>query len=439
MSIHFLGILFASYVATHAECHADIRSTKQPLLPAEGIDDNDRHSISTHIFGESIPLLSSRTDLVRQSRAQQDYVHEVTFIIRQNNMDELTRVLHDVSNPSSPNYGQHWTRDAVIALTVNPEGQGAVTSYLLSKGAFVVSISSTREYIRAKAAISVWEAMFNTEFYAFHLTQYNGKVNKVMRAEKYWIPRVLESHIDCVLNMIDVPLRLFGYLPKVASSPISDGYASSTSVDITPQVIQSYYNMSSTVTGSTLSTQATFASIEQYLSPTDLNTFQKDFGLIVQPISKDIGNFTSNTLCIRDPNSCVESNLDIQYIMGISQISPTTYWYSDLSFGDWLYTVANTKNPPLVISISYGQDEAYTSSSELDLFNNQAIKLGAMGVSIFVSSGDDGANSRDVRTSGKSSCGYSPSFPATSPYVTAVGATSVRFIHSNVISSIFIF
>ena len=402
------------------------------------MEDHDRQSTRTHIFGASIPLLSSRTDLVRQSHAQHNYVHEVMFVIRQNNMDELTRVLHDVSDPSSPNYGQHWTRDEIIALTVNPEGQGAVTSYLLSKGAFVVSISSSGEYIRAKAQISVWEAMFNTEFYTFHHTQYNGEVNKMMRAEKYWIPRVLEAHIDCVLNIIDIPLRLFGNLPKLVSLPISDSYISSTSGSITPAAIRSYYNMSSTVTGSTLSTQGTFASIEQYLSPNDLTTFQKDFGLIVQPISQDIGNFTSNTECVQNPDSCVESNLDIQYIMGISQMSPTTYWYSDLSFGDWLYTVANTKNPPLVISISYGQDEAYTSSSELDLFNAQAIKLGAMGVSIFVSSGDDGANSRDVRTNGKSSCGYQPSFPATSPYVTAVGATSVRLKQKDSVSSLII-
>ena len=80
--------------------------------------------------------------------------------------------------------------------------------------------------------------------------------------------------------------------------------------------------------------------------------------------------------------------------------SPTTYWYSDLSFSDWLVTVADTVNPPLVFSISYGQEESYTSASELNAFSTQAIKLGAMGVTILVASGDDGANSRSVRTSG---------------------------------------
>lgn len=50
------------------------------------------------------------------------------------------------------------------------------------------------------------------------------------------------------------------------------------------------------------------------------------------------------------------------------------------------------------------------------------MKLGIMGVSIFVSSGDDGAPGSVARDH-PNKCGYSPSFPATSPYVTAVGAT----------------
>eukprot|EP01042_Synura_sphagnicola_P009958 gene9958-biopygen10344 len=44
-----------------------------------------------------------------------------------------------------------------------------------------------------------------------------------------------------------------------------------------------------------------------------------------------------------------------------------------------------------------------------------------MGVTIVVATGDDGAPGDSVTSS--SQCKYNPSFPATSPYVTAVGAT----------------
>jgi tripeptidyl-peptidase-1 len=56
----------------------------------------------------------------------------------------------------------------------------------------------------------------------------------------------------------------------------------------------------------------------------------------------------------------------------------------------------------------------------------QAIKLGVMGVTIVAASGDDGANSRNVRTNRGGTCGYVAIFPASSPYVTTVGATQVH-------------
>eukprot|EP01042_Synura_sphagnicola_P036462 gene36462-biopygen6382 len=52
----------------------------------------------------------------------------------------------------------------------------------------------------------------------------------------------------------------------------------------------------------------------------------------------------------------------------------------------------------------------------MNTFNVEAMKLGVMGTTIVVATGDNGAN-------GDGSCGYDTSFPATSPYVTAVGAT----------------
>ncbi len=73
----------------------------------------------------------------------------------------------------------------------------------------------------------------------------------------------------------------------------------------------------------------------------------------------------------------------------------------------------------------------------MDAFNAEAIKLAAMGVTITVASGDNGAVnfgcsctadssstfSRWRRSPSWTGQGYFPSFPATCPYVTAVGAT----------------
>jgi tripeptidyl-peptidase I len=179
-----------------------------------------------------------------------------------------------------------------------------------------------------------------------------------------------------------------------------------------------------TSVGTASSTQGVYASLSQYYSPSDLSRFQSAAELNQQSVSSVIGDHESDSACILKPAACSEANLDVQYIMAASPVSPTTYWYTDvLLYSEWLMLVANTAKPSLVYSISYGIEEIYVTLSERDAFNTQAIKLSAMGVTIVAASGDDGALSLKVRTGGM--CKYGPIFPASSPYVTAVGATMV--------------
>jgi tripeptidyl-peptidase-1 len=183
--------------------------------------------------------------------------------------------------------------------------------------------------------------------------------------------------------------------------------------------------MSLSVLGTSASTQAIFASNQQAYSPWDIEYFKRSFGQTTQAVPIDIGGYLDNNVCKSDPNACAESSLDLEYIMSTSEVSPTTFWYTENDFGTWLSDVANTASPPLVMSISYGSEEQYNSVSILDAFSTQAIKLSSMGVTIVVASGDDGANSRNVRYNGIGSCGYVAIFPASNPYVTSVGSTVV--------------
>jgi subtilase family serine protease len=194
---------------------------------------------------------------------------------------------------------------------------------------------------------------------------------------------------------------------------------------ISPSLLKSYYDLGSG-TSCNASTQCIYASYDHTFSPSDLSKFQTTYGTKKQSVKSVIGAPTSSSVCTATPELCIEANLHVQYLLAVSPDSPTTFWYSDLDgFSSWLVEVASSKDPPLVININYFVEEPYVSGSELDAFNIQAIKLGAMGVTIVVPSGDDGAISRLVRTNGTAKCSYSPTFPASSPYVVAVGATSV--------------
>merc|ERR1711916_19673 len=137
----------------------------------------------------------------------------------------------------------------------------------------------------------------------------------------------------------------------------------------------------------------------------------------------------------------VEATLDIQYIAAVGV--GVTNWFWLEGGGVWLYGFAthflNTQDVPLVASVSYGWNEeqqcengiggqecqqlGVDSKQYVTRVNTEFQKIGLRGVSLFVASGDSGANGRTDESCTESH--LNPSYPAASPYVTAVGATQV--------------
>ena len=397
-------------------------------------DERSRSVTNSHVFKESMPSVSTRDDLQRLHRVHSEVVHEITFVIRQRNMERLTEMLHDISNPESRNYGQHLTRDQVTDMTINVESRDAVLHYLSTSGLVVKHVSSGGEFVIAEAPITKLEKIFKTEFYHYEMSVESGFNRAYVRAEKYSVPSELDLHVESVLNIIEVPD--FSHMPimnpklrststsKAARGLRSGSFGTSQLGTLDPGVLKLFYNMSESASGSSKSTQMVYASIKQYFSPYDLKLFQTNTKTTVLAATS-VGGHASDIVCITDPSSCAEGNLDIQYVMAMSPGSATTFWYTDSEFTAFLVQVSSYVPLPLVITISYGLDEIYVTKGAGDAFNMLAIKMNILGTTILVSSGDDGANSRKVRGNKVSNCGYMPSFPATSPYVTAVGATAV--------------
>ena len=405
-----------------------------------------------HVFRESIPRLSTRQDLSRLDRLHHEHIHKVIFVIRQKNMDKLTDILHDISDPLSENYGRHMTKEEISIMTSNPVGHDAIMSYLHAKGVTTFHETLDGEFITASAPISVWEQTFDTQFFSYHQKQRNGETEMFVRAEKYSVPIELDHHVATVFNTIQLPYQLSGDLKNKIietetetetaiememglgeagaggggeshnmKAQVINAYASYT----TPQKLRAAYNMGDSM-GSNRSTQVVYATIGQYFSPADLAAFQVAARLPNRTVSSVPYGFSSDKVCKDNPTDCVEGNLDIQYIMAMSPVSPTTYWYSSQGFASWLFNVALAKAAPLVISLSYGADEALMTVGEMENFNVYAIKLSTAGSTILVASGDDGAIVHDSKAGGQAKCAYLPSFPSTCPYVTSVGATQVR-------------
>ena len=439
------GIYLAIASILHLECAAQIihkslfSTIALELSSAEHIGteaNGAKHDL--HVFREASSSLTSSTGTVKGHRLLSTDTHELVFVVEQKNMVELTQILHDVSDPTSSNYGNHLTRQEVIDLTSNPHSHDEVVAYLTDAGATVIEEQLSVGLITARGEIGLWERMLNTEFYSYslaidgHVRNSQLHVKKFMRTDRYFVPSCLDEHIASILNAIDVPHVESGRTSLSSSnsalaaksshfsetSRLYDGY-------ITPQLINNAYNIDDN-TGHPRATQAAYAGFGNFFSPEDLREYQMFFEFPIQPVNQSFGSRSMEWCTNSGNNSCSQGNMDIQLMTSIAD-TPTIFYYTSLgTIALYLeHLVSITALPPLVISISYGIAESLVTAAEMDLFNVNAIILGTMGTTIVTAAGDDGVSSWLAQMDA-AKCGYDPRYPASSPYVVSTGGTQVR-------------
>ena len=130
--------------------------------------------------------------------------HDVVIHIKQKNIDEMKRIVLDISNPKSPNYGKHMSKEAVEELTRNDEGMEIVTEYLQTIGATITK--KTTSTIQATSSIANWEHALNTHFQKFY--EIKSPSNEIIRTMEYSIPSSLSHHIDMISNTVQFPPEL---------------------------------------------------------------------------------------------------------------------------------------------------------------------------------------------------------------------------------------
>ena len=375
--------------------------------------------------------LSHRDDLQQLHRSEKDQLHTVVIACKQRNLDSLKQILFDVSTPSSPQYGQHLKYEEVMKLTANAESANHILKYLQLHEIAVISHTLNYEYITVEASIGKLERLLKAQFYEF--SHVSDPTVRFHRCLDYSLPDVLISHVSHVFNTVQFPAPLRGKkdVRLHSDGAVVEPLVGEVSGKVTPALLKRVYKIDSN-DGSHVGSQAIFATIEQTFSPSDLTYFQNYFNLPVEPVAVDIGGHMADNACQqKHGQNCGEANLDVQYMMSTAQHVPTTFYYYEDVNNDfllsWIIEVSNMAQPPLVFSISYGMDESFLPPSYAEEFDLAAIRLGVQGVTIVASSGDDGAVSPQARQN-PLSCGYNPSFPASSPYVTAVGGTMVSVV-----------
>ena len=401
-----------------------------------------------------------RPNFQQVRRAPPHANHELIFAVNQLNLDKLEKEVIDRATPGHHLYQQWLTFEEVGDMITNEPAFQKVSEFLSSiPGASISKVTQRKEYITVSAPVASWESALQAEFYEWHdLAKMDGNNSNsprvYLRSKTYTIPDHLDGHLDHIFNTVQQPPLLNNKRPRLTDrteprkekgnlqgahlesscTPLS-GYTLAT-----PSFLNTLYGISSNK-GSASYKQAVFETANESFSPTDLTQFQNTYtpGVPTQSCMAPFG-FATNQCSAPNNNystDCYEGNLDVQYMMAIAQQTETFYYYVNATSTDpfvlFATDLADSSDPPQVNSMSWGENEYYVDASTSSTFNTEAMKLGAIGVTVMVSSGDNGAPSTIDLTSGATVCGcpgqvagidgYTASFPATSPWVTAVGAT----------------
>ena len=359
------------------------------------------------------------------ARSESSTLLRLTIALKhqEENLKELEKTFWEISDPSSPFYTQHLTAAEVMSLSrPSDETLLAVSNWLSQHN---VSFSAGKDFAFCTMTVAEAELLLPGARYDAYDFEVAGSTERIHRTTSYTLPPEVRNHVDFVSPTTRFPLQRLGS-PKQHLQHVGSG-GKVNRLRTQPSSIRSLYGLGDTeATGVTNNTQQVAGFLGNYFSPSDLQTFFSEY----YPAAK--GRTASVVGPNKPGNPATEGSLDVQYIMSIGANVRTTYWYTsgerpypggeNEPFVDWLTAVAALPDEslPTVISVSYADEENVIDAAFADRVDVEFQKLGVRGASLLFGSGDNGVTG-DKGVCPKNS--FVPWWPASSPFVTAVGAT----------------
>ncbi|KAL1949193.1 hypothetical protein VTO73DRAFT_10999 [Trametes versicolor] len=350
----------------------------------------------------------------------------------------LVNSLLDVSDPTSSKYGQHLSKDEVDSLTApSAEAVQTVTNWLTKNNITASTYSSSGDLL----AIQIPPAQANTLFNANFTSYVHDKTNTTMaRTMAYSLPADVSEHVTFVYpttQFIPPPtrapaVRVVNRIPKSTKRTTSKRAAvdAQCATTISPACLIELYNIPTTPASAAGNSLGVSAFDNEVANKDDLADF----------LSQARPDITNGTFAVQSVDGgsdsgegTTEASLDIQYTVGVATNVPVTFVTVGPKtqdgaldgFLDIITTLTNQENPPLVLTTSFGFDETPFSEQAPELAEtlcNAYAKLGARGTSVLFASGDGGVSGSQADDSCDGAA-FIPTFPATCPFITAVGST----------------
>lgn len=362
---------------------------------------------------------------------------------------DYLELAHEVSNPDSAQYGMHLSKAQLLQAMPDVEHSAkAVQSWLHSQN-ITSSYSAAGGWVTFDTTIADAEVLFDAK-YAFY--SYNGSA-PILRTLSYSIPGCVAGDVDFVW-----PTTQF----LVSSLPAKDKQHGLNSrqigprdtVDCTsnpcPSYLQKRYNVTYSPPDKTSGSKLALAGfLGDHPDTQDFKSFLKSYGLRndsdYQSYNFTVEAVNGGSIDDTPSSASVEAMLDTEYSATFINPLDTTYFATggrpptwsqpgnvtvpdsqseNEPYLDLINHILQLDDPPQVLSMSYADDEQSVPPTYAERVCNGFGALAARGITVIASSGDGGAAGTSYGTcvgpSGEER--FIPTFPASCPWVTSVGA-----------------
>ena len=326
-----------------------------------------------------------------------------------------------VSDPDSPLYGHYLTPAQFGArFGANKANYEALRKWATSNGLQVAPRTASRTTVSLSGTAAQFASLFATRFASFQ-TAAHGDGYVMLKDPK--LPAALEGKIDGVIGLESPGNHAWLAQPRGKAGPDVgtgiDGYA--------PTDIRTAYDIPAQTNSNKTEVLALFE--ESGYPQSDMTAYNNQYKLAAVPI-KLIGVNGSGT---GPGGATVETDLDLQAAIGANPNLAQILMYIDAngSFSSQLVNSFNKiaqDNQATVLSVSYGLDENQQGQAAVTAENTALTQLQAQGITVFVSSGDQGA-------AGREGSGLNAPDPGSQPLVTSVGGTRLNVTSKEVWSS----
>lgn len=268
------------------------------------------------------------------------------------------------SNPTSPNYGKHWTSHEVIAaFEPSTETLNSVRDWIVHHGSIAherITHSDNKAWFVFEATAEEAENLLKTEYHEY---VHSETGSSMAACDKYHVPKALREHIDFITPGVK-GARLAPRLDKrgVEASrkhghrrpkpkPVPDELSrfitaedlSTCDVAITPACIRALYDIPLQNPNANVSSNNSMGIFEMgdFYSQKDLNLFYANFTPYIPKGTKPIANLIDGEIGpVPADYAGGEASLDFQLAIPIIYPQNTTLYEVD----DPYYTVSGRSN-----------------------------------------------------------------------------------------------